>query len=260
MSSSSPEFIQKQLEFTRHCRDPENNPAPANIEDRRMGIYRKLLYNNIEGFMANNFPVIREIMSDDQWHKLIREYFASHRASTPLFPKLPMELLRFLEGEHERWSDDFPFLTELAHYEWVESALALDTREIDFSGVNIEGDLLADAPIMNTLIWLLAYDYPVHKIGLRFLPETKPEQQTFLVVYRDRDDKVGFMELNPVTARLLENISKRPDRTGLEHLQAIAKELKHPQPGIVITGGLEVLLQMQQHDIILGVKETLNKS
>ena len=253
MSVSAPEFIRKQLEFTRHCRDPENNPAPANIEDRRMGIYRKLLYNNIEGFMANNFPVICEIMPDDQWHELIREYFANHKASTPLFPKLPAEFLQFLENEHDQQSD-FPFLLEMAHYEWVESAMAMDNREIDLSGVDPDGDLLEGIPVASKLIWRLAYDYPVHRIGPDYLPEEKPDQQTYLVVYRDRADKVGFMELNPVTARLLERLSERSDQTGQEHLQAIAQELNHPQPEIVIKGGLEVLQQMQQRDIVLGVK------
>ncbi len=253
MPSNTPEFIQKQYEFTRHCRDPEKHPAPGNIEDRRMAVYRDLLYNNIEGFMANNFPVIRRIMTDEQWHQLIRKYFANHKASTPLFSKLPTEFLLFLENEFDQQSR-FPYLLELAHYEWVESSLAMDIREIDFSGVDSEGDLLNGIPVINTLILKLSYEFPVHKIGPDYLPDKKPDQQTYLVVYRDRNDKVGFMELNPVTARLLERLSEESDLSGFDRLQAIAEEIQHPQPEIVIKGGLEVLQQMQQRDIVLGVK------
>ncbi len=254
MSAALPEFVQKQNEFTRHCRDPENNPAPVNIEDRRMAVYRDLIYNNIESFMANNFPVIREIMSDDRWHKLIREYVANHKASTPYFPKLPTEFLQFLENEHDQRSD-LPFLLELAHYEWVESALAMDTREINVSGIDPDGDLLEGIPVTSTLIWRLAYDYPVHKVGPDYLPQEKPDQPSYLVVYRDRDDKVGFMELNSVTARLLESLNENPDNSGKSHLQSIAEELQHPQPEIVINSGLEILQQMQQRDIILGTRK-----
>ena len=50
-----------QFAFTAHLRDPENNPAPDAIEDRRMGIYRDLFYNNVEGFLSKGFPVIRSI-------------------------------------------------------------------------------------------------------------------------------------------------------------------------------------------------------
>jgi len=39
---SQPERLKKQLnDFAAHIRDPENNPAPDRIEDRRMGIYRQ---------------------------------------------------------------------------------------------------------------------------------------------------------------------------------------------------------------------------
>lgn len=256
--SATPEFIQKQYEFTRHCRDPENNPAPANIEDRRMAIYRDLLYNNIEGFMSSNFPVIREIMNDGQWQKLIRNYFSNHKASTPLFPKLPTEFLSFLENEFDQ-NEEWPFLIELAHYEWVESALAMDMREIDDSEIDQNVDIFTGVPVINTLLLRLAYEYPVHRIGASYIPAEKPDQQTYLVVYRDREDKIGFMELNPVTARLLERIGEDTEKlTGQAHLQAIAEELNHPQPEIVINAGLEILQQMQQRDILLGAKNPLS--
>ena len=253
MTVNTPEFIRRQYEFTRHCRDPENFPAPVNIEERRMAIYRDLLFNNIAGFMANNFPVIRKILTDDHWNSLIRDYFAHHKASTPLFPELPNEFLQFLDNERDNPADP-PFLLELAHYERVESVLALDNREIRFEGVDPVGDLLDGVPVLNPLNWLLAYDYPVHRISPDFLPESKSGQQTFLVVYRDRYDKVGFMELNPVAARLVASLTEYPHLTARDHFIEIATELQHPQPQIVINGGLDVMKQMLQRDILIGIK------
>ena len=59
---SQPELLKKQLyEFAAHIRDPENKPAPENIEDRRMGIYRDLFFNNIEGFLSGTFPVLKRL-------------------------------------------------------------------------------------------------------------------------------------------------------------------------------------------------------
>ena len=58
-------FKKTQYEFTAHLRDPEKNPAPEGIEDRRLGIYRDLLYNNVEGFISGGFPVIRSIYNDE---------------------------------------------------------------------------------------------------------------------------------------------------------------------------------------------------
>jgi len=253
-AGNKPSFQQLQYAFTRHIRDPEKVPAPTGIEDRRLGIYRDLLYNNVEQFMANSFPVLRKITPDEKWHAMIREYFKHHQAHTPLFPKMPSEFLQYLENERGDHEDDFPFLYELAHYEWVEVALMLDPREISTDGVDPEGDLLEGRPVLSELAWPLSYRYPVHRIKPDYLPDTPAEIPSYLVVYRSRDDKVGFMELNPVSARLLECLQQGSAESGREILQRIAKELQHPNPQIVINGGTQILQLMHQHDIITGIK------
>ena len=144
-------FQRLQSEFTRHLRHPEHAPAPDGLEDRRVSIYRDLLYKNIESFMANGFPVLREIMPDQDWHALIRDFFARHRSRTPYFPKLSREFLRYLEqerGEQEReeQSQDFPFLFELAHYECAETLVLFDARDIPRTGHDPKGDLSQGVP------------------------------------------------------------------------------------------------------------------
>ena len=120
-----PAFVRQQYAFAAHIRNPEKNPGPEGIEERRMKIYRELFYNNVEGFIANTYPVLRQITPDDCWHAMIRDYFAHHVAHTPLFPEMPREFLKYLEHERKPQPDDPPFMLELAHYEWVELALSL---------------------------------------------------------------------------------------------------------------------------------------
>ena len=66
-----------QYEFAANLRDPKRNKTPADIEDRRMEIYRDLFYRNVEGFISNSFPVLRKLYSDDDWHKMVRDFFPS---------------------------------------------------------------------------------------------------------------------------------------------------------------------------------------
>jgi len=253
-SDSRPEFIKRQYAFAAHIRDPEGAPVPGDVEDRRMGIYRELFYNNVQDFMSNSFPVLRELYGNEQWHLMVRDYFARHRAHTPLFLQMPQEFLRYLEQERDRHPEDPPFLRELAHYEWVELALSIDTREIELAGVDPEGDLLHGVPVLSPLAWPLAYQYPVHRIGPDFRPQEPPQQPTYLVVYRDRDDDVGFLEINPVTARLLAQVSTGDAPTGDTALRQIARELQHPDPETVIRGGLDILQDLRSRDVILGVR------
>jgi hypothetical protein len=244
--------VRQQYAFAAHIRNPERNSRPEGIEERRMKIYRELFYNNVEGFIASTYPVLRKIMPDDRWHAMIRGYFAHHVSHTPLFPEMPREFLKYLEHECKPQPDDPPFLLELAHYEWVELALSLLDEKIGATEVDAQGDLLDGIPAISPLAWTLSYRFPVHKIGPDFQPSEAGEMQTHLIVYRDADFDVRFIEINPVTARLLQLFSGDDAVSGRVALQQVAAELNHPQPGIVIQGGMEILNDLRRRQVILG--------
>lgn len=244
---------QQQQAFAAHIRDPENQPAPEGIEDRRMGVYRELFFNNVAGFISTGFPVLKQLYTEEAWEHMARDFFVRHRCHTPLFLEISREFLDYLQNEREPQPEDPPFLLELAHYEWVELALSVDDTEVPHYQIDPEGDLLDACPVISPLAWPLSYTYPVHQIAPDFQPETS-EGLTYLVVYRNASDEVGFMELNPVTAHLLQLIGEQPDATGRQIMQQIANELNHPNPEIVLQGGLEAMQTLQQVGVILGTR------
>jgi hypothetical protein len=244
-------FQKVQYAFAAHLRDPRRHRAPRGIEPRRMKIYAELFYNNVEGFLATAFPVLRKITPDARWHAMARDFFARHESHQPLFRGIAAEFLRYLERERGRVKGDPPFLRELAHYEWVE--LALGVAQAPESRADPRGNLLDGVPVVSPLAWPLDYAFPVHRIGPDDQPDAPPPQPTHLVAWRDRDDEVKFMEANAVTARLLHLL--RPGRTtGRKALARIARELKHPQPELVIQEGAGILDGLRGRGIILGTR------
>lgn len=218
-----------------------------------MKIYRELFYNNVEGFIANTYPVLRQVLPDDHWHAMIRDYFANHLSHTPLFPEMPREFLQYLEHEREPQPDDPLFMLELAHYEWVELALSLLDEKIDATKIDTDGDLLDGIPVISPLAWPLSYRFPVHKIGPAFQPKEAGSTQTHLIVYRDAGFDVRFIDINPVTARLLQLLNGEDPGSGRAVLQQVAMELLHPQPDIVIQGGIKILNDLKSRQVILGI-------
>ncbi len=249
---SKPAFIQKQYEFAANIRDPEHQPTPAGIEERRMDIYRGLFYRNIEGFIASGFPVLRKLYNDTDWEKMVRNFMVHHQSSTPYFLEISEEFLKYLQNEHRQVAADPPFLLELAHYEWVELALTVSNNAIELSSVNPNGDLLEGHPVVSPLAWLLSYQWPVHQLGPDYQPGEPPAEPTHIIVFRDRTDKVRFVTVNPVAARLISLLEQDPDLTGRAALESIAQEMQHPKPETVIQGGLQIMEQLKSQGIILG--------
>ncbi len=256
MQNSLPEFQRLQYEFAAHLRDPESNHAPAGIEARRIAIYRELFYNNIQGFLAGGFPVLRRLFSDTDWRRMVRHFYSTHKSHSPYFMEISQEFLQYLQEEREPQLEDPACIIELAHYEWVELAAAASENEPDWNAIDTHGDLLEGRPVVSPLAWLLTYTFPVHRIGPDFNPKTPGELPTHLMVYRNRHYKVKFMEVNPVTARLISLIEEFPDRSGSDLMAAIADELQHPKPEVVVQGGLQTLTQLYNADIVLGTRRS----
>ncbi len=256
-SDTVPESLASlQTSFAAHIRDPHNTPAPEGIEDRRMAIYRDLFFNNIRNFLSSNFPVLKTLHTDAAWSTLCRDFYRDYRCHTPLFPELPREFLKYLqdhradrEGIHQ---DDPPFMLELAHYEWIELALSLDETELESIEVNADGDLLAGVPVLSPLAWPLSYQYPVHRIRADFQPSTAPKEATHLLVWRQVDYQVKFMQLNEFSLLLLQQMKEHPAKSGLELLMMVADLTHHPKPEVVIRGGTELLEELKQKQVILG--------
>lgn len=187
--------------------------------------------------------------------RMIRDYFSNHLSHTPLFPEMPREFLMYLENERNN-PEDPDFINELAHYEWVE--LALMTSDIDETinreTINPDGDLLNGSPVLSPLAWILNYHYPVHQISDEFIPQEPSEHPVFILVYRDNEDEVHFMELNPITAQLLQLITEKPNLTSKQILELIAEQMQHPEPSVVIEGGYQIIQDLKNRNVILGVK------
>jgi len=248
-TESLPRFVRAQLAFTAHIRSPATAPCPADVEDRRMAIYRDLFFNNVEGFVSNCFPVLRSLVSDQDWRILVRDFYARHISHSPLFSEIPAEFLAYLEQEKPAdLVPDFPFLLELAHYEWLELVAQIATDELPAAA---SLDVEANTRIgLSPLAFVQGYQFPVQHIGPAQQALTAPAEPSLLVVYRNRLDKVQFLALNPLSYQLLQQLADVDGIAAGELLHQLAATLKLPRER-VLPAGLCTLADFVQRDIVL---------
>lgn len=242
-----------QRALTAHIRDPQA-PPPGGIEERRLRIYRELFFNNLEGVLAGNFPVIRRTLGDEAWASLVHGFVREHASRTPLFTELAREFLRYLETRRQCDASDPPWLCELAHYEWIELALQISEARIEDVPHDPRGDLLGAAPVLSPLAWPLAYAWPVHRIGPGFALDAPPAVPTLLLVQRGSDGSVRFSEMSPLAYRLLARIEEAPTLDGRDQLRALADEAGVNDIEAFIEQGAAMLEQFRHDGVLLGTR------
>ena len=249
MSAELPSFQRYQLAFTARLRDPKHAPPLAGVAHERMAVYEEIVFNNLFESVSACFPIARNVLGKRKWLRLNQAFMRDYSANSPLFRKIPEQFLHYLNHPSPELQALMPdYLNSLCHYEWIE-LLVSSIPETKLQGIQPNGDLAASRPVFSATTQLLHYDYAVHKIT----PRKKPQQQTStqLVVYRNADDMVKFMELNAVTYRLI-SLLLNEVLTGEQALTLLAKELQHPQPESIIGFGLSILEDLRNQGVIIG--------
>jgi hypothetical protein len=224
------------------------------MDRARAQVYRDLVQENLVSLLSGTFPVLIGILGQKAWRDLVRAFLRDYRATTPKFGEVAGEFISFLSSwqpllQDEAWP---PFLLELAHYEWIEMVLQQSEAEPLPAS---EAHWLLERPLrVSPLAWPLAYNWPVHRLGLDYQPVAAPAQPTLLLIRRAADWTVRFSELSPLAWRLLERIEQFPAVDGRSQLLGLASEVGNSELDSFIDSGLALLRQMHGEGVI-GLQE-----
>ena len=237
------DFQHYQIAFTAHIRDPKTNKKPAKIKDARMAVYREIVFNNLFGSVSACFPICQTILGKRAWQTLVRQFFSQYQANSPIFREIPQQFLQFLKTKK-----DFPnYFEQLAHYEWVE--LAVNTMPSETAKLSIYINLLDEKPVLAAANMLLEYDYAVHKITKKH--NSVVAEKTYLLVFRNLENQVKFIALNPSTFQLLDLIINNPI-TGRQALMRLAEALNYTNIDAMMEFGAEILADLHNQQAIIG--------
>ncbi len=243
--------LQAQLHaLAAHVRNPATQPGPPGIEDRRLAVYRELVFNNLAGLLGNGFPVIRATLGEAAWAALVRRFLVEHACHTPLFPALGGEFVGFLA---EAPVDPArPWLAELAHYEWAEADL--QSSDAPMPPHDPAGDLLEGVPLLSPLAWPLAYTWPVDRIGPDHQPTDPAAAPTLVLLRRAASGDVRFSALSPLLYQLLASIAANEDRSGRALLRSLATGIGHADAEAFIDEARPMLARLHEEGVLPGTR------
>ena len=260
VNETRPAFQEYQHQFVDYLRHQTINKALPETLPQRTRVYTRLLYNKIEGSLRNCFPITRELLGPEQWRQLVQLFIREHRCQSPLYREIPDEFIDYLMNESPQ--RELPeFIADLAHYEWMELVLETAKPAQTDRFFPVKGDLSTIIPALNPVLYLLHYRYPVQSIKAadehwKNWPtnlNAYTQEAIILAGLRDRDYKIHFVELNPVTAHLIELLQENL-HTGEQALLRLAAEMHYSDPDSILPFGINILQQLEEQQIIIGAR------
>jgi hypothetical protein len=244
-----PAFQVLQRQFLAHLRNPGQQPLPTGFARQGAGVYVDLLYNKFNDSLATCFPVTHALLGEAAWRQLLKAFIAEHRCRSPYYRQIPDEFVRYLQSGRQA-TDDPPFLSELAHFEWMELVLSIAEAE------PVATDTLSDAQLMDSVLMfapvmrLLHYVWPVQHISRAYQPG-EPPFSSHILGFRDGADQVQFIDLNPATAGLILRLQKQ--HTARQVLQALGKDLTASELSHLLLFGKGILADLHRQGAIIGI-------
>ncbi|WPO49035.1 DUF2063 domain-containing protein [Pseudomonas sp. S1Bt23] len=234
----------QQQALTAYLRDPEHRAPPAGMDRTRVEIYRELVFDNLQSLLSGTFPVLRSVLGETDWRRLLRVFLREHRCATPKFGEIAGEFVAWMASTPAGLQDgSWPaFMVELSHYEWIE--MALQQTEAEPLPASDPRLLLTQPLRLSPLAWPLAYAWPVQRLGPTWRPSEPGAAPTLLLICRDAGYRVRFSELSPLAWRLLERIEAFPQLHGRAQLQGLAREAGIDDLDTFLANGQSLLRQL----------------
>lgn len=234
----------------------KGEPSPRGIEESRFNVYRRLVYNNLRGFIDQCFPIARGLLGDEAWNALCRAFFEEGHCLSPLFKDIPETYLDWIEGQANRPE----WLHDLMHYEWLELAAYQHSADIDDTYEDTSVDTLLQTwqavhVRLNPTLQLGLYPRPVHNFAINHpIPDADGHWYGF-VVFRARDHHVRFHSVNVTTLQLLQHLT---EDDSLKHAcHRLREQLPQTDMQSLVTHTVSLLEQLKSDGIVMGYQNRI---
>lgn len=247
-------------------------PSLQGIEGKRIALYEELMFNTVLDTLQNIYPYTYRLLSREgereaEWVALAEQYRRGYPNQSYKLMGAVCAFPEFL-AEQGNLIRKYPFLTDLALYEWLEMVvlnLPNPADEIQMASVPAPEAWAQYSPVWNAAAELRRFNYHVPEIlELFHLEDTDwkslesgkiPKKSVDILIYRDPQTmEARFFCLNGLTARLIQ-LSTDASISYAEAITRLQQDLPTLQgiPAEVITQQAAGLFQMcLQNGMLLG--------
>lgn len=250
----------------RFFRSEKDRKALSSVPLERLETYRKHVSIGLLGGIESAFPVLRSLVSQDEWNGLLNEFYLKRLTRSPIARQVFREFSNFLQKKYRGpLLKRLPYLKELAEYENLDIRILYDVDRpvagplvTDWhAAAKTPEELLGLVPVLNPHHALRVYRWPVHRIckGFSTTKQVKPGRVA-LLVYRDPETlSVRFLESNPLVADLVGRMAKGGKTVGAL-LEDLLKKHKPGDPAAFVREGIGAIDVLKDKGVVLGFRKS----
>ena len=175
--------LQKDLGF--YCRTGLHEPITS--IQKNTSEYRRIVFGVVKDTLKTAFPIARKFLGKKKWKKLVYYFFANHQCKTPQVWKLPLELREFYREHQFPFKEEFPFLSELLHFEWLDIEVFM-MEDAEIPEFTIQPRPEQKTIVANPEIKILGLQYPIHTKRAKDITDADIGQY-FVTIHRNNIDK-----------------------------------------------------------------------
>lgn len=189
-----------------------NADIAGQIDKSGVELYASLLNYGHQDVISSIFPFCAKLLHK-HWEEIVDDYLEEYPPNHYNLNRSAERFPEYLDRHQPKLKKRFPYIVELADYEWLE----LELLEKDAIPPQSELETLespeqfADyAPIVNPALALRRYNYSIMKIAEEIesscqKPRNSSRMPTNIVVYRDPcGNRSRFLEVGSVAASIIE--------------------------------------------------------
>lgn len=207
----------------------------------RVKQYQYMVLGNIQDTLESIYPYTQQILGE-QWNEWVKSYIGEHPPSSYLLSKLAETFPSFL-AKQATIVANYPFLPDLARYEWQEAELlnALDETLPQKLKAKPDIDLQTHAPVLNPIASIFQSPWNIPQL-VQQLEDKRPiqpqesSQPIWMLRLPEYPFSVSFHEVSPLLAVWLQfvfNMGQEAWSVSYQDtLEALTNWLQQSQPNI----------------------------
>ncbi|MBI1271291.1 hypothetical protein GC174_12750 [bacterium] len=242
-----------------------NGEFAKSVDCKGIKLYSSLIRTGQNDLMHSIYPGCAGLIGKG-FQDVVGKYFEQFPPHHHNFNRAASRFSTYLASSGDRYVKKYPFMPELADYEWVELEImehpALTPDNVgDFKELDSPELFDKFGPVVNSALVIRRYEYPIAKIvdwlkdGVR-LPRRVKKEATALAIYRSCEDhSARFLELGEVAALVIERAMSDDAVSYADLIKLAVESQAGTEPQQVILDFLTLVERLREMELFVASVE-----